>query len=378
MPTQQIQPLPPMTDVTSSDNVPALVRRKMGQPAPVVKVAGARRPAALRGKIKQATETSTNARGLKREAAYEALPVRPTKKSRGRAPGATNYTDDDLEALMDIMDEIIPTGEKAENSVAANFKEWAIANERPERDVKSLKKKFNALVRTEKPTGEGECPSYIDRAHHLYDLMDEKYMTQDVDDNDVIELSDSDDATTYDKIFGKKTKNVIIKQEPGEANVAMTVSRRSQAATLPRPGKNTGNEFLKTISNALDPRIQASLAEDRTTRSIQTTQILGLTTQLRDAQATIETLRTRISDLERERNDANRKLDLQEMKALIHGVVPTPRRAPRRQEVYYKDGGRATRWVDSDESDHRGDSPTTKRITLENTPERENPKTTFE
>jgi hypothetical protein len=193
------------------------------------------------------------------------------------------------------------------------------------------------------------------------------------EDPDTIEISDDDDDGDGDddddtSVAGKisPAKKVKVKVEPG--TTAPVAVRRS---TQPRTSKNVGNEFMKTISSALDPGLQAAMTNDRMTRSIQNTQILTLTNQIRDAQSTIELLRNRVSEVERERNSAERKADKAEMLVLLQGgsqAIQHPR--PRRcQDLKYADGGMATIWVGSDESDHLNDSPGTTRFTHDPSPE---------
>jgi hypothetical protein len=169
------------------------------------------------------------------------------------------------------------------------------------------------------------------------------------------------------KVFTDKKPTVKI--EPGTP-APIAARRTTQSA---RSSKNPANDFMKTISSALDPSLQAAMTSDRMAHAMQNTQILSLTNQLRDAQSMIETLRNRLSEAERERNQAERKADRAEMMALLQdreSQKSSRRRRPlRRQEIKYADGGEATMWVGSDESDHLNDSPGTRRFTFEASPE---------
>lgn len=377
-PTQILLPAAPLAD--ASLNIPPAHRRSSAKP--VVKVAGARRPVAdVKGKGKA---PDTLRKSLKRAAATE-LTSAQAKKARGRSVGAANYRDDDLDALMDIAEVIVPVGKKGWNTVAVEFAEWAKENGRPERSSDSLEKKFKQVVRMEKPTGQADCPLWLDRAHAIYNLMDEKVTTRDVDDEDIadepLELSSSDELEeelTMELLTRKptrKTPAVKVKKEPTSPSV--TVSRRAQTATLPRTTvRNASNEFLRSVSNALDPHAHSAMAEERATRSILQTQIFSLTTQLRDEKSLTELLRNRITDLDHARSDLLRKLDRQEMYQAIQKAsgrsartprTPVERKKQRRQDITYADG-MATIWVGSDESDHQRDSPTTVRYTHDYSP----------
>ena len=209
--------------------------------------------------------------------------------------------------------------------------------------------------------------------------MDEKVTTRDLDDEDIaddepIELTDSDELeeeftmALLERNPQRKAPAPKIKKEP--TSPSLTASRRAQTATLPRTRNSAGNEFLKSISNALDPRTHAAMTDERATRSILNTQVLSLTNQLRHQEGRTEDLRNRIGDLERERTDLLRKIDrlelfkeLQDASRPSHlARTPVQYKKRYRQDITYADGF-ATTWVGSDESDHQKDSPATRRHT---------------
>jgi hypothetical protein len=64
---------------------------------------------------------------------------------RGRPSGAGNYTDDDVTALLDFVEEELPLGQRGWNSVHAKFSKWARQHGRPDRYVKSLETKFKQV-----------------------------------------------------------------------------------------------------------------------------------------------------------------------------------------------------------------------------------------
>jgi hypothetical protein len=247
---------------------------------------------------------------------------------------------------------------------------------------------LNQLVKTEKPTGTAECPPHIDRAHAIESDMNEKAGTRDLDDNDivdndnvdtdVIDISSEDDEEPIKLTDTKPAAAKKIKVEPGtEANAARhegPVARRIPITSSRHQTNPPGQDLLKNISNALDPTLQVERNEDRAARSFQTTQILALSNQVRDTQALLEGLRNRLSESERERYAAERRADRAEMVTMLRegtrrrlrrteSTTRRHRRSPMRQDIEYADGGRATMWYGSDESDHARDSPGTKRMT---------------
>jgi hypothetical protein len=67
------------------------------------------------------------------------------KRQKGRAVGAPNYSVEDIEALLDILEVRLPMGAKGWNSVADEFCEWASENGRSARTAKSLELKYKQV-----------------------------------------------------------------------------------------------------------------------------------------------------------------------------------------------------------------------------------------
>ena len=109
------------------------------------KIAGAHRPAGdPKGKGKQQAMSTAPVKSAKRKASTALGPL-DVKKQRGRVPGAPNYTTEDINALLNILEAQLPLGAKGWNSVADEFCEWAEENERSPWTVKSLKLKFEQV-----------------------------------------------------------------------------------------------------------------------------------------------------------------------------------------------------------------------------------------
>ena len=89
----------------------------------------------------------------------------PTKKAT-RA-GALNYSNDDISAMLDIVEQEEPLGANHWAVVASNFTKWARENARPHRDQDSLKNKFDKLSNMKKKTGDPSCPQPFKRAKHI-------------------------------------------------------------------------------------------------------------------------------------------------------------------------------------------------------------------
>jgi hypothetical protein len=109
------------------------------------KITGDRRPAGdPKGKGKQGATSAAPVKSAKKKASMALGPL-DVKKQRGRVPGAPNYTTEDIDALLDILEVQLPLGTKGWNSAADEFCEWAEENEHSPRTAKSLKLKFEQV-----------------------------------------------------------------------------------------------------------------------------------------------------------------------------------------------------------------------------------------
>ncbi|KAH7930087.1 hypothetical protein BV22DRAFT_1125242 [Leucogyrophana mollusca] len=363
----------------SEDDFPTISTLLDRSAKPAKKVAGSRHrdvpTTDLKGKGKaRATEPPINPRKRKASGTLPA-PESDTKKkggARGRSQGVANYSPDDIEALLDILEDTLPIGGKAWNTVGDSFADWARENNRPIRTSKSLEAKFKQFVRTTKPTGDAECPPHIDRAHQIEDWINEKAGARDLDDDDIIDADDGVIVVTSDEegpcvtssrpirpaTSSTKATAARVKTEPAEAGpIARRASDRlgTPVARTQRAPRTGGLDLLNTIANSLDPRVQTSRDEERSARSMHTTQFLSLSNQLRDAQHTINDLRDQLLRVERDRSDAERRADRAEMQremmqmAQGHGM----QRQTVRRETRYRDGGASTVWISpSDEEDN--------------------------
>ncbi|CDO77118.1 hypothetical protein BN946_scf184592.g14 [Trametes cinnabarina] len=107
-------------------------------------------------------------------------------KQGGRSRGSSNYTDDDLAALLKYVRLVLPIGQQAWQKVAEKFNKWALKHGRPKREMKPLKAKYDNIVRigSDKPTGATEVPWYIEEALMIETLVNEKSHTQEFNDSD--------------------------------------------------------------------------------------------------------------------------------------------------------------------------------------------------
>ena len=139
----------------------------------------------------------------------------PKKPQGGHSRGTANYSKEDIEALMDILEDDLPTGSIAWNTITAKYDTWVQINAQPGWAADSLEHKLKEVIWKPKLTGHTDCPTYVDHMYALYDLMDSKFCTIGIDngeEGDCIKISDNssdDSSTTHTKIFSNK--RVIIK-----------------------------------------------------------------------------------------------------------------------------------------------------------------------
>lgn len=86
------------------------------------------------------------------------------KNSRAGIP---NYKEEEITALLDILEEVNPFGANLWALLEQKYVDWAAANDGTSRDSESLKAKFDRLVADRRKTGNHGCLDYIRRAKHI-------------------------------------------------------------------------------------------------------------------------------------------------------------------------------------------------------------------
>lgn len=79
-------------------------------------------------------------------------------KKVGGKGGSANYSDSELKALLDVMEESDPLGNKDWALVLTKYNEYAHEKERLLREKDGLKTKLDKLVQLKKPTVCAVCP----------------------------------------------------------------------------------------------------------------------------------------------------------------------------------------------------------------------------
>ena len=199
--------------------------------------------------------------------------------------------------------------------------------------------------------------------------INERAGTRDLND------SDFDNAGEVEIVGGPDTNDSTLH----------TVTVRSNHSEVPQPRRMRASaptlELVQTLSKAFDPATQQSREEDRASRSMQTTQFLTISQQLRDANATIESLRNEVTRLRDRFHDAERACDRAELKLELMGMnppaserryhpFPNRRHLPDivrvrgkiKSEEIFPEGGKSVTWItdgSSSSSEKENIDPTT-------------------
>ena len=229
----------------------------------------------------------------------------------------------------------------------------------------------------------------MERAHQIDWLLNEKAGTRDLDDSEIVDAEeeegdgDGDDgdepisiSSDGEEDIPKKVsrkKSVTVKSETHAPSLG-PIARRAASNRLDTPftrntrtPRNAPTDLLNSISRSLDPSLSAAQDEDRAAWSLQTTQFLSLSNQLRDAQAASNDLRNRLLQADRDRSDAERRADRAELQLEMermrtgtsmsmhsplysrhshgHQEQRGRDRRARRRITHYRGGGESSTWV---------------------------------
>lgn len=211
------------------------------------------------------------------------------------------------------------------------------------------------LVRTPKPTGTGVCPPEVMRAHHIDDLVNERAGTRELNDSDFEDVAEKPDSSDEDKDD--------VKPDASTSHTAVARATRTEAPSTRRNARGAAAaELMSRLSTAFDPEVQKARDEERTNRTLATTQYLTLSQQLRDAQVTNDKLHSKVFDLRNELYEMQHKYDRAQMRYEMLKMSGTQRRQPlrmyhnlpkhkRQGYRWFVDGGEAIEWVPTDEDD---------------------------
>ncbi|KAH9838635.1 uncharacterized protein C8Q71DRAFT_897019 [Rhodofomes roseus] len=228
----------------------------------------------------------------------------------GRQPGATGYTDADLTEMLRLVRMFLPIGPDEWATVVAHFNKWARANGRGERQVKAFRSKWDAIVRTPKPTGKAEVPWFVEESWDINDLIEQRAHVRPLNDaridsveqprgaggQEVIEIMDTDEE--------EESKRYVVRKKARTANASAGASPSVAAGTAPRGQTRTGmsNNLISSIASAFDPAVQTARDEARAARHVDNFHLQSLISDLHHYRLRNETLQERYLE-EKRRGD---------------------------------------------------------------------------
>ncbi|KAK7028220.1 hypothetical protein VNI00_014910 [Paramarasmius palmivorus] len=248
---------------------------------------------------------------------------------KGRSIGATEYTNEELRALVDLVAEWKPLGPNGWENVHNLYNTWARRHGFPERERKPLQQRFGRLILAAKtkPTGDAERLQLLEDALTADSLINERIGTADLQDKEeekeVVELSSSseDEEESEDEekpkskgkgkqvAKGKGKEKEKPKKKDKEREIEPTVLTKSYKTDAPlssatRPSRisrsNQATELLATLSSSLDPSIIAQRDETRSAANLQLFQYLALQRQVTEMSQQMQALTQRAQEAETE------------------------------------------------------------------------------
>ncbi|KAJ7657588.1 hypothetical protein B0H17DRAFT_1145827 [Mycena rosella] len=363
-------PLPEDDDRDLSE--PSVIAQSRGLKA-APKIAGARRKTKDKGKKRQhySSDEDDDSEG------------RAPVAKRGHPQGSSNFSKEETKHILDLIEKELPLGPKGWKPIYKKHAKWSQKHGRPERGGKSLGTKYKQLLKMKKPTGEGVCPPEVKRVQQIESLINQKAGTRDLNDSDF-------DGDTADISSDDGSIEVL---DSSSLGVRTAVARRVPSPPLRRTRMNAP-ELVAKLSQAFDPNALKARDDERAHRSLENTQLFTVSQQLRDVQATNESLRTQITTLQAHVHNVERARDRAEMMLELSSGVgggrftqhdrPSPPRSKQpsrisrtarryqenpdliringkvRCETVCPEGGSCTYWVSdysSDESDKENKDP---------------------
>ncbi|KAF9002267.1 hypothetical protein BDQ17DRAFT_1425930 [Cyathus striatus] len=189
--------------------------------------------------------------------------------------GAPNYSPEDVELLLNVMEVLVPLGLKGWANVKCTYNNQAIDLVHPHRSAKSLELKFKQLVKMMKPTGDAECPPHILKAHKINQAMNEKESTWDIDNEDIVDtveatgLSDREGA----RVLASATGSKVSKKAESQFIAHCTAAGVHTGSSSQSHSCVASQGLLVNISTALDPTILKAHHEEHLVQALQANQI---------------------------------------------------------------------------------------------------------
>ena len=179
---------------------------------------------------------------------------KPTMKRKGRTKGCKGWREDEYDKLLDVVEKIVPTGSKQWELVAESHYKNGFSG----RSGESLKKRFEQLCFTTKPTGSAFIPRIIARAKDIKEAICREEvigysMANDSDESSPPSSLASVQGTKLVDDKGNFRRPVTKKRQSSDVSAALTELACDQKATV--------ENFAKNLTASLD-RIVDTFAMD--------------------------------------------------------------------------------------------------------------------
>lgn len=86
---------------------------------------------------------------------------------REKRSGAPNYSSENVNVLLNIVEDLEPIGANNWVAVLSKFKDYTKENSRSKRDIDFPRMKFDRLANQKKPTGSNACPPLVRSAKQI-------------------------------------------------------------------------------------------------------------------------------------------------------------------------------------------------------------------
>ena len=194
--------------------------------------------------------------------------VTTKKNKQGRGGGHdSKYSDEELKILLTACDKFLPIGKPAWTAVTEDYNSKRPEG-RPERELNSLRNKFQKLVDTSPPTGDAEPSVTVSEAKRIDERIYIKSRAfvaseMDEDDNELVLSSDEDENTGNLKTTGLDDNDTVDEAKEKEKEK----EKKKRQSTRSNRGKKlteTG-ELIEAL--LVSEKLQAKRERERDRRS---------------------------------------------------------------------------------------------------------------
>jgi hypothetical protein len=210
-----------------------------------------------------AARTAAGNAAAKRAAAAAAkraqAPANKKKKgAQGAGGGSMHYRAEELEALMEIMDDVVPIGKYEKEKVCQRYNDMFPT--RP-REYQNLMSQFNKYASRKEPTGDPDCPPLVRKAKRICQKIKDKAgiacMNEEEEEEEEEDVEDEDDALA---------ENAARKRTATKVSVVAEEDDRKPAAA-PRATKKAKKE--ETSKSIMEMYMASELAASRRAEALQ-------------------------------------------------------------------------------------------------------------